>query len=725
MLRKIKDKFYWLLVDKNDFIRTEYISYIFDEDGIRIKGKLRSLLQLLKLNVKYRIFLKKDLSCQDDFLNEARENYDNKTVGNSNTIKTHRKTSSKKINKKSTIELSTESDMFNKIPVQHFIKPLIDSDVVSFDIFDTLVHRPFGDPKDLFDFLEVEFQIQNFRNIRVTSESVARKRNSERYGSREVTLNDIYAVIYEKININVEQFMKREKELEIEFICTNPYMKKVYDIVRENGIRIIASTDMYLDRESISAILEKCGYEVDALYLSSEQNCSKRDLGLYKHINTCEGFTPDMKFTHVGDNWQTDVLNARKMGWESIYYKNVNKYGNDLRPKKMTRLVGGAYKGIVNSHLYNGLNHYNAAYEYGFIYGGILLLGYANWIHKECQQNDTDKILFLARDGHMFQKVYNYLKKGESIPNEYLYWSRSISRKVNAGITKEFFLQQSLDYKLRSKEVFRVKDILHSIGADFLLDKIKKHNVHEKDIFASSNIDKIRFLINENWEELLDIYDDNIDATFTYLKEVIGDSKKITLVDVGWQGTSILELKRIIESIPDLNVKVNFLTLGYSGEMEFMTPFFISGAFNSYLWTSQHNRHLYAVHNSIGGMNNVLIDSLCSNKYPSLKSINKSEQFRYEFEFGDPEVGNHKYIDDMNDGMMDFIRIYVNTFKSYEFMYNISAHNAYMPFSTIWGSRIEVIKEHFSDFVVSRTGISNGNEEIYSLKNVIDEFMSN
>ena len=55
---------------------------------------------------------------------------------------------------------------------------------ISFDIFDTLIKRPFLDPTDLFDLIDREFEqfvpsSLKFRKIRTESENIARRR----YGS--------------------------------------------------------------------------------------------------------------------------------------------------------------------------------------------------------------------------------------------------------------------------------------------------------------------------------------------------------------------------------------------------------------------------------------------------------------------------------------------------------------------------------------------------------------
>ena len=56
------------------------------------------------------------------------------------------------------------------------ISKLKNYDVISFDIFDTLLLRPFSEPSELFYFLGIEFSCPDLRRIRQEAESEARKK---------------------------------------------------------------------------------------------------------------------------------------------------------------------------------------------------------------------------------------------------------------------------------------------------------------------------------------------------------------------------------------------------------------------------------------------------------------------------------------------------------------------------------------------------------------------
>ena len=68
----------------------------------------------------------------------------------------------------------SESELFlsdyPNLSVQSFVNELMKYDVVSFDIFDTLIFRPFSSPDDLFFMLQDELGIMDFKRIRQEQE---------------------------------------------------------------------------------------------------------------------------------------------------------------------------------------------------------------------------------------------------------------------------------------------------------------------------------------------------------------------------------------------------------------------------------------------------------------------------------------------------------------------------------------------------------------------------
>ena len=60
------------------------------------------------------------------------------------------------------------------LSVEDFVRKIKDYDVISFDIFDTLIFRPFSSPTDVFYLIGEKFDFLDFKNLRVWAEWDAR-----------------------------------------------------------------------------------------------------------------------------------------------------------------------------------------------------------------------------------------------------------------------------------------------------------------------------------------------------------------------------------------------------------------------------------------------------------------------------------------------------------------------------------------------------------------------
>ena len=149
---------------------------------------------------------------------------------------------------------------------------------ISFDIFDTLIKRNVEKPEDIFKIVEKKLQIENFYEKRIDAQKKAylKKKKSE------VTLDEIY----ENIDLDkkiIENAKDCERQTEIEFCQYNLKIDKTYNEIRDKS-KIILITDMYLDRDTISKILNKCSIKYSKLYISSELNLTKSKGNIFKYI---------------------------------------------------------------------------------------------------------------------------------------------------------------------------------------------------------------------------------------------------------------------------------------------------------------------------------------------------------------------------------------------------------------------------------------------------------
>lgn len=195
---------------------------------------------------------------------------------------------------------------------QHsIIEKLLQYDVVSFDIFDTLLFRRVKKPTDLFAIMEKEFKIAGFWEKRIEAERIARKEKEMQKKGSEIVIEHIYQIL-SQWNICDVSFLEKELEMEQKVCYANPVMLNLIERLLEKGKTVIAVSDMYLHTEQIKELLQKKGYNrIQKIYVSCEYGRSKSDGRLFPVVlQECGG---EKTMIHIGDNFYSDVFQNRNI----------------------------------------------------------------------------------------------------------------------------------------------------------------------------------------------------------------------------------------------------------------------------------------------------------------------------------------------------------------------------------------------------------------------------
>lgn len=710
---KIKEYIYHQLVRVNDGVKNEYERYVIENIDEHYKHRLKHWKLLARLNWHYRILGKSDPLI---FTNE-------KSGGNivkpcSNTKKSQE---GDKVKKKLPYLRGSESKLHNNKEAHYIAKDCMSYDVISFDIFDTLICRPFMDPKDVFYIVGKELGLDSFRKLRIKAEIEARNYAEATRGNREVTIYDIYRYIHLYTNIDVEEGVKMELEVEKELCFPNEQMKRVFNLLKFQGKRIILASNMYLPESMLKELLDKCGITgYEKLFVSCDYQASKRTGTLYKNILSYVG--ESAKVIHIGDDHEADFLKAREMGIASIFYKNVNKAGRQYRADGMSELVGSAYGGIVNYHLHNGKDIYSKPYEYGFIYGGLYVLGYCSWIHKFATENKVDKIIFLSRDGKIYQRIFDQMYQG--IPSEYMYWSRIANLKYTADNKhgKYYFLLRVIDDRVNGELQSRnitIKELLNTYGLNSLLPLLKDMNLKGDMVLTKENANAVKIFLHQNWNKILLAYSEEVEVVKHKIKKIVNGCKKVAIIDVGWNGTGPLGIKYLIEEKWNWDCHVYCLLAGskvadHTANLnELQNEDIIP-----YLFARNLNRANYDVHaNTNNGTNSIYFELFTQDDSPSFSGVTKDGDYIFEL----PEIENYEDIREIQKGIEDFAIFYKEKFQKYPYMYNISGHDAYCPFRMIIKD-LWFIKRYFANFIYSRTvGNSFNNYSFWKLGDLFEK----
>lgn len=592
------------------------------------------------------------------------------------------------------------------LPVEEMIERMKGYDVISFDIFDTLIFRPFSSPTDVFYLIGEKFDFLDFKNLRVWAEWDARMKCKQKNGHMEVSLQDIWENLEENTGLNAEEGMRLECEIEEKLCYANPYMLQVWKRLQELGKRIIIVSDMYLPRLCIEKILQNAGYMgAERIYISNEYGENKAGGDLFRRV--IRDFS-GARIVHIGDNPHSDHKMAKANGLDILPYQNVNKNMLLYRPMDMSSMIGGAYRGLVSNHLYNGSKTFSIDYEYGYVYGGLFVVGYCHFIHVYYEQHHLDQLLFLARDGDILRRVYQKLYPDDQ--TVYVYWSRKAATKLMAGEDKHDFFRRFIYHKINQKVT--VGEALRSMELEELLPELsdwrkiweaweektgagKKQKFIELqagDELTEKNAYLLRRFIEAKWERVIAHYEEQQVAAEKYYREILQDCKNVAAVDIGWAGSGAIALSHLVNKVWGMDCRITGIIAGtntiHNAQPDASDPFLQDGRLVAYLYSGQMNRDLLKKHDPNKDYN-VFWELLLSSLTPSFQGFHdgryqtENESIYLEavditLEFGKYDF-NPEGIKEIQRGILDFAGQYLEHFGAFPYMFQISGRDAYAP----------------------------------------------
>lgn len=562
---------------------------------------------------------------------------------------------------------------------------LAEYEIISFDIFDTLLFRPFTDPTVLFDLVGGELGYLNFRRLRISAEEQARREKQERTGSREVTLGEIWTVVARETGIERETGMQTEWEWERRCCYANPYMLRAVNALSRMGKQIIAVSDMYLSGRQLERLLSENGYPpVSGCFSSGELGCSKSDGSLYDALRRRYG--AERRIVHVGDNRHSDVKNASSHGLRSVWYPNVNHTGAPFRPKDLSFLTGSIYGGLVNSQIHCGLGPYSPEYEYGFLYGGLFVTGYCRFIHDYCHSQGVDRLLFLSRDGYLLHKAYLELYPDETDRTAYTYWSRLAAVKVTADHYKSEYFDRFLFHRVGER--LSLRRIIEDMELPLLRSLCRERGLDPESVFTYKTARIVKDYLTEHWQQVSAAYGPQRKAAGSYYTALLAGCGRAAAVDIGWAGSSVAMLECAVSRIWRLPCRVTGIVAGTlpanSPSPDAAAGLLWSGRLTSYLFSDADNRDLWRFHDPAKG-HNLYWELLLGAPEGGLIGFYPEpdgEGIEPRLKQGPAQP---ERIREIHRGALDFVRLFMKTERKLGLTIPVSGRDAYAPMVAFLG----------------------------------------
>lgn len=426
--------------------------------------------------------------------------------------------------------------------------------LASFDIFDTVLIRKCGHPRNIFYlsakklYPDTASRREDFFlwRCRAEQEAVSRIR------SKNPTLADIYddSALAGFSEYTPEELMLAEKQTEKENLVVNPTVKALIEQKRDEGFRICFISDMYLDSRFLADILRTSGclQENEPIFVSCEHAARKSEGKLFDTVR--QSLRP-ATWQHFGDNLHSDVKMPRKKGI------TVTPVDTRFTPiEQHLSACSKAMREVCELSILAGLSRCARILSGNdpFIsiaadYIAPAYIPYVQFIFRQAQSDGVKQLYFLSRDSYILLKsAQQLLPEYSGIRLHYLFLSRkSLMLPYLAEVSKTAFLE-ALDQKTVLRK--RVSSLLGLLSTDaqelaasgitFAYDKITSREQAEdflSKIFESDYTPVLQSRAKECHRMLLE-----------YLRqEGVLNGEKSAMVDVGWLGTSRLMLNAILK----------------------------------------------------------------------------------------------------------------------------------------------------------------------------------
>jgi len=292
-------------------------------------------------------------------------------------------------------------------------------DVISFDVFDTILFRACNEPGDVFEDIGKEllrqvegweYQPISFAALRKEAEHRARSRKPR---GADCTLDEILAQLPFPADI-----IQRVRQLEI--ACENRAIylnQNIYSFMQHCfalGKKIVIVSDTPHSKSQIMDFLSNAGADtgiISDLFISSEYGCLKSYGGLFGKMMSTFPELDAKRVLHIGDNINADVEAVKQFGISALHYPvvphsfgSIYDYEKSIYNIQLGEIASlRKLAAISNSHevgsqasLFDALG--------AEIIGPVYAL-FAEWVIRYADKHGIKIILPFMREGELLSKV--------------------------------------------------------------------------------------------------------------------------------------------------------------------------------------------------------------------------------------------------------------------------------------------------------------------------------
>jgi len=312
-------------------------------------------------------------------------------------------------------------------------------DVVTCDVFDTLVTRPAATPSDVFVLLADELHRRGWLHPTVSRQLFAGgRRRAERRARNDVrerredapapecTIEEIYDRLpHQWFAEHVDPADLIAAELDAEAATLRPIEPAVAALRRAHdaGLRTVLVSDVYLSADRLTSLLERVGIDrstIDRVVTSADHRLGKAD-GLLEQVIAAETSRPG-RVVHLGDNQVSDVDTATALGAVAVPtdltdgIRHVDTAPAELLRYSTSRGGDGGITAAVRAAVMSSEAGGDPAFQFGAAVAGPAVAGFARWAAATAAELGAERIHCLYREGARIAELIEQLAPGTVRP---------------------------------------------------------------------------------------------------------------------------------------------------------------------------------------------------------------------------------------------------------------------------------------------------------------------
>ncbi len=455
------------------------------------------------------------------------------------------------------------------------IAPLVD--VVTFDLFDTLLIRRIHDP-DLIKLpvaryvakmaskMGLSWTKMQVQELRDTIEARHRQETGKSFDDHEACypryMQEMLTEIFPSdadIDTLYQKVVEYEIKMENSMLVPRGELVDWLRELRKQKKRIYIVSDIYLPAIYLKQLVKHAGFLdlVDDVISSADTFLAKASGNGFPLLQEKYSLDPK-RWLHVGDNPISDGLRPLEFGIKALVLHDSEEHRRKSIIRRMVNYSAGRpfWRGRALQQLMLPLEYENVKrdplYVEGYSFLGPILGSFIQSVAAKCKEKRISKIFFLSREGWTFKKYWEaatpYLFPEKDLPEtEYLYVSRMALAGASCaytGLTQTkadiVFLPTGNSDFLDVCRVFSLdpKPFVSHLARYELTETTTLGHMHQG--YEQHNRERFNALIvDESFQDEVKRQTRPAnDALQLYLEELgFFSHKDVALVDIGWLGT--------------------------------------------------------------------------------------------------------------------------------------------------------------------------------------------